>query len=135
VPRLAQGAFLAAWEAVYEKCYGGTEIGKRGREEGREEEGWREDTCMLLLFFLSDFSSLLPSFPPVLEITRFGKPWESSYRYAEKMLVHEARLLGLTGKDPPPHVAHPHKDFPIRRVYAIGDNPLSDVEGEGRGGD
>ncbi len=47
------------------------------------------------------------------------------------MLVHEARLLGLTGKDPAPHQTHPHKNFPIKRVYAIGDNPLSDVEGEG----
>lgn len=72
-----------------------------------------------------------PSLPPCLDITRFGKPWEASYRHAEKMLVHEARLLGLTGKDPAPHQTHPHKNFPIKRVYAIGDNPLSDVEGEG----
>lgn len=92
VPRLAQGAFLAAWETVYQKCYGGTKI----------------------------------------DITRFGKPWETSYRHAEKMLVHEARLLGLTGKDPAPHQAHPHKNFPIKRVYAIGDNPSSDVEGANR---
>lgn len=45
------------------------------------------------------------------------------------MLVHEARLLGLTGKDLPPHKPHEHKHYPIQRVYAVGDNPLSDVEG------
>ena len=28
IPRLAQGAFLAAWETVYQKCYGGTGIGE-----------------------------------------------------------------------------------------------------------
>lgn len=63
------------------------------------------------------------------EINRFGKPWESSYRHAEKMLVHEARLLGLTGEDLPPHKPHEHKHYPIQRVYAVGDNPLSDVDG------
>ncbi|TFJ88675.1 hypothetical protein NSK_000244 [Nannochloropsis salina CCMP1776] len=92
VPRLAQGAFLAAWEAVYRACYGGKGI----------------------------------------EINRFGKPWESSYRHAEKMLVHEARLLGLTGEDLPPHKPHEHKHYPIQRVYAVGDNPLSDVDGANR---
>lgn len=82
-------------------------------------------------------SLFISPLPPCLDITRFGKPWETSYRHAEKMLVHEARLLGLTGKDPAPHQAHPHKNFPIKRVYAIGDNPSSDVEGEsgdGKGG-
>jgi len=96
--------------------------GRKGGRKRADEESWLPIIsdlffkCMLLLPFLSNFSSLLPSFPPVLEITRFGKPWESSYRHAEKMLVHEARLLGLTGEDPLPHVAHPHKDFPIKRV-------------------
>lgn len=64
-----------------------------------------------------------------LDVTRYGKPYETSYRHAEKMLVHEARLLGLLGKDPLPHEAHPDKAFPIKKIYAIGDNPLSDVDG------
>lgn len=94
VPRLAQGSFLVALNAVYKTCYGGKDIG----------------------------------------VTRYGKPFETSYRHAERMLVHEARLLGLTGKDPAPHQPHTHKDFPIKTVYAIGDNPLSDVEGKYPGG-
>jgi hypothetical protein len=44
VPRLAQGAFLAAWEAVYRACYGGKGIGRiRVGTEGVASAGNRQE--------------------------------------------------------------------------------------------
>ena len=64
-----------------------------------------------------------------LNITRFGKPTEATYRHAERLLAHESRLLGITDNDLAPHESHDHKKaFPIKTVYAIGDNIESDIK-------
>ncbi len=72
---------------------------------------------------------------PDIEVTRFGKPFEVAYRYAERLLVHEARAIGALPPDPAPHEDHAHRPFPLRRVYMIGDNPASDIEGAASRGD
>jgi HAD superfamily hydrolase (TIGR01456 family) len=53
-----------------------------------------------------------------LEKTLFGKPQTSSYRYVEQALESQAAQNG-------------HE---INRIYAIGDNPLSDIKGANAAG-
>jgi HAD superfamily hydrolase (TIGR01456 family) len=53
-----------------------------------------------------------------LEKTLFGKPQTSSYRYVEDVLEDQAEKFGHT----------------INRIYAIGDNPLSDIKGANAAG-
>eukprot|EP00475_Leptophrys_vorax_P028206 TRINITY_DN4071_c0_g1_i3.p1 TRINITY_DN4071_c0_g1~~TRINITY_DN4071_c0_g1_i3.p1 ORF type:complete len:166 (-),score=41.57 TRINITY_DN4071_c0_g1_i3:103-600(-) len=52
--------------------------------------------------------------------TPFGKPQHSSYRYIEEVLVQEQQDVPLR---------------PLHRIYAIGDNPVTDIKGaNGAGG-
>lgn len=50
------------------------------------------------------------------QVTRYGKPHPVSYRFAERLLVHEARAIGLLPSQAP-HEEHNHHDFPLKRVY------------------
>lgn len=62
-------------------------------------------------------------------MTRYGKPHPISYRYAERLLVHDARSIGALPRDTAPHESHTHQPYPLKRIYAIGDNPASDIAG------
>jgi len=46
------------------------------------------------------------------QLTRYGKPLPSQYRFAEQMLLYEAKRLGVVqgGEDP----------YPLHTLYAIG---------------
>jgi ribonucleotide monophosphatase NagD (HAD superfamily) len=70
-----------------------------------------------------------------MQITRFGKPFPVAYRYAERMLVHEARGIGALPRDPAPHEDHSKHPYPLRRIYMIGDNPASDIAGANAAGE
>lgn len=122
MPRLAQGSFIEAWQQVYRTCYGGPDI----------------EVCRLLCGVLLHGESPsidIDSSPKshvcleCLQVTRYGKPQPISYRYAERLLVHDARSIGALAPDPAPHESHTHQPYPLKRIYAIGDNPASDIEG------
>ena len=49
-----------------------------------------------------------------LQSTSFGKPFEATYKWAEQLMNAQARKLGHNG---------------VSRIYAIGDNPKSDIAG------
>ena len=51
----------------------------------------------------------------------FGKPHQASYRYVEEMLETLAVKAGYTGG--------------VSRIYAIGDNPATDMAGANAAGD
>ncbi|OHE91180.1 HAD-superfamily subfamily IIA hydrolase [Colletotrichum orchidophilum] len=58
-----------------------------------------------------------------LRRTVFGKPFATTYQYAERVLeAHRRALLGKSGGGaaPPP---------PLKTVYMVGDNPESDIRG------
>mmetsp|Transcript_39733 Transcript_39733/g.100101 ORF Transcript_39733/g.100101 Transcript_39733/m.100101 type:complete len:404 (-) Transcript_39733:58-1269(-) len=58
-----------------------------------------------------------------LQIQRFGKPFASTYQYAENVLSEQLRA------------GWGEHAGPLRRIYAIGDNPLSDIKGANERGD
>ena len=60
--------------------------------------------------------------------TVFGKPHPEPYRLMESLLLHQAKLIGL---DLP---KTDHK-LPFGAVYAVGDNPASDIAGARAAGD
>lgn len=54
-----------------------------------------------------------------LNTRQIGKPWQHTYEFAEKRLIsHRKAIFGLTGLN-----------HPLRRVYMVGDNPMSDIRG------
>ncbi|OLN96394.1 hypothetical protein CCHL11_00702 [Colletotrichum chlorophyti] len=56
-----------------------------------------------------------------LQRTVFGKPFATTYQYAERVLnAHRLALLGKGGKA---------KVAPLKTVYMVGDNPESDIRG------
>eukprot|EP00803_Ostreobium_quekettii_P010448 evm.model.scf_1116.2 EVM.evm.TU.scf_1116.2 scf_1116:15222-17869(-) len=57
---------------------------------------------------------------PLPNVTFFGKPHPSQYRLVEEVLEHQAAELRLPR--------------PIRTIYAVGDNPASDVRGANMAG-
>eukprot|EP00887_Chlorella_sp_A99_P002473 scaffold10.g2473.t1 len=68
-----------------------------------------------------------------LKATTFGKPSPETYRLTEQQLLKQARAadqLGLTL----PHSTDPHHS-PFSAIYAIGDNPYSDVAGANAAGE
>jgi len=65
-----------------------------------------------------------PDLDPQLEYTCIGKPFQETYEYAEDQLVKQAARKGKgTGK------ATSNADGTLKRVYMVGDNPLSDIQG------
>lgn len=65
-----------------------------------------------------------------LKATTFGKPSPETYRLTEQQLLKQADQLGLTL----PHSTDPHHS-PFSAIYAIGDNPYSDVAGANAAGE
>ncbi|KAK1990976.1 HAD-superfamily subfamily IIA hydrolase [Colletotrichum falcatum] len=59
-----------------------------------------------------------------LRTTVFGKPFATTYRYAEKVLEAHRRVV-LGGDEGVGAVAPP----PLKTVYMVGDNPESDIRG------
>ncbi|KAI8923782.1 HAD-like domain-containing protein [Entophlyctis helioformis] len=57
-----------------------------------------------------------------LQYTKFGKPEHATYKYATDMLQAYARTLW------------PNEELPCRKVYAVGDNPASDIHGANQHG-
>ncbi|KAL0937354.1 uncharacterized protein CTRU02_207085 [Colletotrichum truncatum] len=56
-----------------------------------------------------------------LQRTVFGKPFPTTYKYAERVLnSHRQALLGKSGKQ---------GAAPLKTVYMVGDNPESDIRG------
>ncbi|QIW99166.1 hypothetical protein AMS68_004684 [Peltaster fructicola] len=71
--------------------------------------------------FISSFNGLWSAVTggASLNSKQYGKPHRATYVYAERQLVaHRKALFGPTGLN-----------HPLRRVYMIGDNPLSDIRG------
>lgn len=126
VPRLAQGSFIEAWQAVYKTCYGGPKIEVRCVCVGMV--GSEHPPPVRVVPPTPTIDDQLQSTNKPIQVTRYGKPHAVSYRFAERLLVHEARHIGLLPSQAP-HEEHNHHDFPLRRVYAIGDNPASDIDG------
>lgn len=60
---------------------------------------------------------------PIKQFTVFGKPHPEPYRLMEKLLVQQAELIGLEL----PKAAG--SKLPFGAVYAVGDNPSSDIAG------
>ncbi|KAK1969071.1 HAD-superfamily subfamily IIA hydrolase [Colletotrichum sublineola] len=59
-----------------------------------------------------------------LQTTVFGKPFATTYRYAERVLeAHRRAVLGRAGGGGGGEVA------PLKTVYMVGDNPESDIRG------
>jgi len=56
--------------------------------------------------------------------TQFGKPYEVTYKFGEKML-HDLMYKPVSEGD----VIENEKDIPPSRIYMIGDNPASDIAG------
>ncbi|TDZ21222.1 Uncharacterized protein Cob_v005755 [Colletotrichum orbiculare MAFF 240422] len=58
-----------------------------------------------------------------LQRTVFGKPFATTYKYAERVLnAHRQALLGKSG-------GHGGAGAPLKTVYMVGDNPESDIRG------
>ncbi|GJC97477.1 HAD-superfamily subfamily IIA hydrolase [Colletotrichum higginsianum] len=58
-----------------------------------------------------------------LRTTVFGKPFATTYRYAERVLnAHRRAVLGKTSRDV-------GELAPLKTVYMVGDNPESDIRG------
>ncbi|KAI4288221.1 MAG: hypothetical protein L6R35_002520 [Caloplaca aegaea] len=71
-----------------------------------------------------------------LEYTTIGKPSRSTFALAEqRLLKHRRELLFSSSSSSPPPQPPPKKpeeeevETPIRKVYMIGDNPSSDIQG------
>ncbi|GLI61622.1 hypothetical protein VaNZ11_004040 [Volvox africanus] len=62
-------------------------------------------------------------------VTFYGKPNPQPYRLAERLLLTQARQLGLPLPEVPPGV------LPFSGMYAVGDNPAADVRGANQAGD
>ncbi|GIL56053.1 hypothetical protein Vafri_11504 [Volvox africanus] len=61
-------------------------------------------------------------------VTFYGKPNPQPYRLAERLLLTQARQLGLPLPEVPPGV------LPFSGIYAVGDNPAADVRGANQAG-
>jgi ribonucleotide monophosphatase NagD (HAD superfamily) len=60
-----------------------------------------------------------------LQVQRFGKPFPATYQYAEDLLHEQVRARWQADAQSDGETVH----VPLRRIYAIGDNPLSDIKG------
>ncbi len=58
----------------------------------------------------------------IKQFTVFGKPHAEPYRLMEGLLLQQAKLIGLDL----PSAGH---KLPFGAVYAVGDNPASDIAG------
>ncbi|KAG2444358.1 hypothetical protein HXX76_001114 [Chlamydomonas incerta] len=64
--------------------------------------------------------------PP--HVTFYGKPNPQPYRLAERLLLAQARELGLELPEAPPGA------LPFSAIYGVGDNPAADVRGANQAG-
>jgi ribonucleotide monophosphatase NagD (HAD superfamily) len=60
-----------------------------------------------------------------LQWTQFGKPEKVTYDFAMNVLHRQQTLLWSS---------HHSKVTPLQKIYGIGDNPASDIEGANRAG-
>ena len=58
----------------------------------------------------------------IKQFTVYGKPHPEPYRLMEDLLLKQAKLIGMDL----PNSAH---KLPFGAVYAVGDNPASDIAG------
>ena len=58
----------------------------------------------------------------IKHFTVFGKPHPEPYRLMEGLLLQQAKLIGL-------ELPEANHKLPFGAVYAVGDNPASDVAG------
>ena len=59
---------------------------------------------------------------PIPEFKVFGKPHPEPYRLMEGLLLQQAKLIGLD-------LPQAKGKLPFGAVYAVGDNPASDIAG------
>lgn len=76
------------------------------------------DTCVLT----SEVMLWQVNGHPIKQFTIFGKPHPEPYRLVEKLLVQQAKLTGLD-------LSTAGNKLPFGAVYAVGDNPASDIAG------
>ena len=58
----------------------------------------------------------------IKQFTIYGKPHPQPYRLMEKLLLQQAKLIGLD-------LPSSDNKLPFGAVYAVGDNPASDIAG------
>ncbi|EXJ83815.1 hypothetical protein A1O1_07442 [Capronia coronata CBS 617.96] len=100
--RLGQGGFRAALEGVWRALTEPTDA-DADRDTDADGDGDGDATP-----------------PPELYRTIIGKPFQATYSFAEKRLLHHRDAL---------FARRSSHDTPLRRVYMVGDNPESDIRG------
>uniref|UniRef100_A0A7S2XXA8 Uncharacterized protein n=1 Tax=Fibrocapsa japonica TaxID=94617 RepID=A0A7S2XXA8_9STRA len=114
-PRLGDGAFLSCLTHLYNITVRAT-ISASSANNMEDEYDHTADavggmTC-----------NKMPDVPgmPELEVIQLGKPHPETYKYARGLIQSRAQDMGYSS---------------VQRVYAIGDNPQSDIRGANGAGD